>query len=239
MTDTSKKTELDREVDRKLEQHLRREMDEMMFAKMDMSEEAKRKVRERAREGTAPAGGRRFVLPRTWLAGAAALAAAAAIVAGVPALLQPDAPAPAESPIAGAPAAPGDAAGSQLSELKTTTLGSIEEARAAFGPELRAPSGAPQGYALTETVAVAQGDTVRDVIFTYASGDKTVTLSASRMPASFPADLFTKVDVGGAEGFVFEQPELVELFWTKDGVHYSIVGALTAEEALAFAASIE
>lgn len=108
--------------------------------------------------------------------------------------------------------------------------------------ELRVPIDLPEGFALSETVAVGlKGEPARDVIFTYLSGDssKTFSFAASRLPAAFPKEMFTSVDVDGAEGFVFEQPGLTELFWSDEGINYSIVGNLSAEQALLVASSLQ
>lgn len=250
-------------LDHKWRETLRKESDEMLFANMELSERVKQKVRQQA--AAEKTGRRGFVLPKAWIAGTAGLAAAAMLVVGYPMLQESVDPAPpveqpgeagttpgggavvsegtapgGEAPGLSGPSLGGGAAGSQLSDLTTTALSSVEEAKAAFGEGLRVPAAAPEGYALSETTAVGMaGEPARDVIFTYASGETTITFAASRMAPSFPTELFAPIDVGGAEGYVFEQPSLVELFWTVDGIHYSIVGPLTAAEATAIAESLQ
>jgi hypothetical protein len=51
--------------------------------------------------------------------------------------------------------------------------------------------------------------------------------------------MFAKTTVRGQDGYVFEQPELVELYWVENGVHYGIVGNLSAAEALQAAEAAE
>ncbi len=216
--------------------HLRREMDETLFSKIELNEEMKRKIRQQA---AAEKMERRFFIPRRWLTSAAALVAAVAIVVAYPMLQQSNAPAPEASAPGNLPSANEGSVGSGISELITTPLGSVEEAKASFGSELLVPNAAPEGFTLSEMVAVGMKDEpARDVNITYVSGDKTVTFSASRLPAAFPTELFTPTKVGGADGFIFEQPELTELYWVKDGIQYGLIAQLSAEETMKIAESV-
>lgn len=190
---------------------------------------------------------RRSLVPRSWRLGAAVAAVAILIGSGY-ALVQSQNQSqnqnlaiPGGQPSASQPSGgTGAASGSELSSLVTTPLSSAEDAKAAFGEDLRLPAAAPEGFELTERVAVGEaGQPARDIVLTYAAGDKTLTFSASRMTAAFPTDLFTPVQVGEADGFVFEQPELVELYWIVDSVQYSIVGPVSADSALQIAGSIQ
>ncbi|MFB9328915.1 hypothetical protein ACFFSY_23515 [Paenibacillus aurantiacus] len=223
--------------DQKLRRQFREESDEMLFSGMEMSQQLKRRIRQEA-------AGEKIERPRSlaksWKAGAAALAAAVMIVIAVPLVGQPRVPAPADNTAENVPPGQtnGGVAGSDLSRLTTTTLGSIEEAKAAFGEGLRLPADVPQGYALTEMVAVGMpGQPVRDILLTYTSGEQTVTFSASRMAPAYPAELFTKTKVGDADGAIFEQPGMTELFWSVDGVHYGVTGPITGEESMKVAQS--
>ncbi len=220
--------------DRNLRRHIREEADEIMFSHIRLSEEAKRTIRRQAAEDPA---GRRFARRKSWTIGSAALAAAVLIFAGYALLEQPSVPA--EPPVATAPPSGGGAAGSDLSRLISTPIGSPEEAKAAFGEGLRLPTEAPEGYTLSEIVAVGeQGKPARDVIFAYASGENVVTFVASRSPAAFPAELFSPTQVNGVDGFVYAQSGMTELFWMADGVQYSVTGPISAEAAMAVAESV-
>lgn len=224
-------------VDDRLRESFRQEADRTLFLQLDLSDEIKRNIR---RQASAVTTARRPVLPRTWITGAVALAAAIMIITGFPMLQHPAIPAPTEQTAEPPVSSNTGAAGSELSSLITTTLGSVDEARSAFGDGLHVPTALPSGFQLSEiTAAGEQGKPARDVIFAYVSGQDSFTFVASRMAAAFPQDLFTATKVGGADGFVFEQPELVELFWMQDGIQYSIVGNLSAEEALMAAESAQ
>ncbi|WP_027085117.1 hypothetical protein [Cohnella panacarvi] len=224
-------------VDNRLRESFRHEADKTLFMQMDLSYEMKRNIR---RQASALTAGRRPVLPRTWITGAVALAAAIMIITGFPKLQHPAIPAPTEQTAEPPSSSNTGATGSELSSLITTTLGSADEARAAFGDELHVPAALPDGFRLSEIVAAgAQGEPARDVVFTYVSGSESFTFVASRMAAGFPQELFTSAKVGGADGFVFEQPELVELYWSQDGIQYSIVGNLSAEQAMNTAESAQ
>ncbi|MDQ6421672.1 DUF4367 domain-containing protein [Paenibacillus sp. LHD-117] len=219
------------DIDRNMHHKIQKESDDILFTRMELSEQVKQKIRQQA---AAETGGRRFALPKSWIMGAAAaLVAAVILIAG---LQQPSAPG--EYPIDSVPPTNEGTVGSELSQLVTTSLASVEEARSAFGEGLLVPSFVPEGFALSEMAAVGlEGEPARDVLFTYNSGEKTVTFSTSRMPAVFPQELFSPTQVGGADGYVFEQPELVELYWMSDGVQYGIVGNLSAEDAMKLAES--
>lgn len=225
-------------MESKLRQQLQKESDDMLFSGLELSDSVKQKIREQA---AAEQKSRRFVLPKAWLAGAAGLVAVAVIVvAGLPMLQEPAAvPTPTDS--AGI-VLPGDGGttGSELSQLITTSFGTAEAAKTAFGPGVLAPRVAPEGFQLTEIAGVGMMDQpLRDLNFTYGSGDKTVTYSASRMPAAFPTDLFTLTEVGGVDGYIFEQAQFTELFWVVDGIQYSLAGPISGDEAMKVAESVE
>ncbi|RED55493.1 DUF4367 domain-containing protein [Cohnella lupini] len=229
------------DTDRNLRQQLRKESDEILFSPMELSDQAKRKIRQLA---VTEKVGRRFVFrKKTWIMGAAGLAAAFMIIAWLPMLQQPTVQAPAASPIeSSVPSNAGNAGttGSELSQLITTRLNTAEEAKAAFGPGLNAPTYLPEGYKLSDITAVGmKGEPARDVNFTYVSGEKTITFVASRMPAAFPEDLFSPTQVNGVDGLVFEQTNLTELFWVQSDIQYSVTGNVSADAALKIAESLE
>lgn len=223
--------------DNLLRERFRQEADQTLFVRMELSDEVRRRIRQQA---ALMKTARRTAWIRKWLTGAAALIAAVIIVSGMPTFERSAVPSPSEQPAESTSPNNGGAAGSELSSLTSTTLGSVEEAKAAFGPGLLLPTVVPNGFKIDEIVAAGvKGEPARDVIVTYASGEADFTFMASRMSASFPPDLFTPTKVGGGDGFVFEQPELVELYWMKDGIQYSVVGKLTADEAMKVAESAE
>ncbi|NBD28138.1 hypothetical protein [Paenibacillus glycinis] len=221
------------DMDAILRQQLREEADELLFSDMGLSDRVKRNIRQHV--GVEKVG-RRFVMPRMRVLGTAALAVAVMIVAGFLLLQRPDGPGPANG---GLPPANGGVAGSELSQLISTTLSSVEEAKAAFGAGLNVPKVLPEGYALSEIVSAGiKNEPVRDVVFTYVSGERTMTFLVSRAPAAFPKEMFTPTKVGGDEGFVFAQPTLTELYWTAGGVQYGITAPITADEAMKVAESV-
>ncbi|WP_165822463.1 DUF4367 domain-containing protein [Paenibacillus montanisoli] len=226
-------------TDRNMQKQLQAECDDVLFAGMELSEQLKQKIRQQTASVKKPS--RRFAFKRAWITATASLASATMLIAVVLMLQQPAVHSPANNQVGSVPPVTNDGtAGSELSELITTPLGSAEDAKAAFGPNLLVPSFVPDGYTLKEIVSVGmKGEPVRDVIFTYAAGEKTLTFTASRMPASFPADMFTATKVGSADGSIFEQPGLTELFWTVADVHYSITGNVTGDEAKKIAESAQ
>lgn len=176
---------------------------------------------------------------KAWIIGMSAVAAAAILIMGYPMMQQPTVPAPIQDPAGSVQPPIGGASGSQLSPLVTATLGSVEEAKAAFGDGLLVPNVMPEGYTLADIQTVSEGDVVRDVVITYATGDKAITFTASRNQAVFPADLFTKTEVNGFEGLVYEQPAFTELYWMESSIQYSIMGPITGEDAMKAAESAQ
>ncbi|GKU79423.1 DUF4367 domain-containing protein [Paenibacillus sp. L3-i20] len=227
------------DMERNLRQHLQKESDDMLFSKMELSDSVKQKIRKQA--AAEQRSRHRFVLPNAWLAGAAALIAVVVIVTGLPMLQEPAAvPTPTDNSSETVLPGNGGATGSELSQLITTPFGTAEAAKSTFGSGVHVPQVAPEGFKLTEIVGVGIKDQpLRDLNFTYGSGDKTVTFSASRMPAAFPTDLFTQTKVGGADGFIFEQAEFTELFWVVDGIQYGMSGPISGNEAMKVAESVE
>ncbi|SFI39999.1 protein of unknown function [Paenibacillus sp. UNC496MF] len=223
------------DADHKLGEQLRQELDETLFASLDFSERAKGEIRRRAAHEKT---GRRRAFPAWRRTGAAAAIAALLLVAAFLFARQPDAPAPGGQPGGAAPG--GSGYGSELSQLETKPLGSAEDAKKVFGPGLLVPSALPEGYALADIASTGKKDQpVRDVTFNYAtaSEDKTITFMVSRAPAAFPADMFSPTKVNGQDGYVFEQPTFVELYWTKDGIQYAVLGPITADAAMKIAES--
>lgn len=225
-------------IELELRGKLRKEADETLFAGANLSDSMKARIRKLA-AAEQPAK-RRFALPRAWIAGAAAVVAAVVIVAAWP--QQTEQSAGNDSPLTAAPSEslPADSGtiGSELSSLVTITLDSADAAAEAFGSGLHVPRVVPEGYTLANIVAVSeQGAQARDVVFTYASGDKSLTVSSSRLDPAFPKELFSQTKIGDHIAYVFEQPEMTELLWTVDGFHYSVVGNVTADEAVHIAES--
>ncbi|MBB3112702.1 hypothetical protein FHS18_004804 [Paenibacillus phyllosphaerae] len=226
------------DMDRKVQEQFRKEADEMLFSRMELSNRVKDNIRQQA---AAEKVTRRSAFPKRWYMAAGALAVAVMFVAGYPLLEQAADPAPVRNEAGGGPSVNegGTSTGTDLSALITTPLGSAEEAKTAFGSDLLLPGVTLEGYSLSEMVSVGmENEPVRDIIFTYVSGEKAVTFTASRMAAAFPQELFSKTQVSGAEGFVLEQETYTELFWTVDGVQYGISGPITGAEAMALAESL-
>ncbi|SEN95722.1 DUF4367 domain-containing protein [Paenibacillus sp. OV219] len=225
--------------DHKLGRQFREESDEMLFATVELSDQLKQKIRQQA---AVEKKRRMFIFSKAWMNGIAAMAAVVLIVAGILVFQGPSAQSPAQNQIGNVdvPSTNEGVTGSELSQLVTSNLNTVEEAQQAFGPGLLVPSELPEGFTLKEISAVGMaGELARDINFTYGSGDKTITYVVSRMQAAFPTDLFTKTQIGGNNGLIFEQPELTELYWMVDDVQYSIVGNLTGVEARKAAESVQ
>ncbi|SFS62931.1 DUF4367 domain-containing protein [Paenibacillus sp. BC26] len=219
------------DIDNQLRQQLREESDEILFNDMQLSNRLKASIRQEAAGRKSKSG---FIFKNKWTMG---IAAAVMLVAVFLIFGQQN---PGTNSADNVPSTNQGTSGTQLSQLITTQVSTIEEARAAFGPSMLVPDVIPEGYSLTGIVTVGMKDEpARDVILTYTSGEKTITYAVSRLTAAFPVDLFTKTQVSGSEAFVFEQPELVELYWLIDDIQYSITGPLSADQAMKVAESVK
>lgn len=129
--------------------------------------------------------------------------------------------------------------GSELSQLVTENPGSLEEAEAKLGAPIRLPEGMPAEYKLVEIASSGYpGEAAIRVHFQYETADGGyLTFSVDKQDATFPTDLFTDIDLGGATGQVFAQPALTELYWKVGELQYSLVGTLTETQAAALASS--
>ncbi|GBF77619.1 hypothetical protein PA598K_06176 [Paenibacillus sp. 598K] len=129
--------------------------------------------------------------------------------------------------------------GSQLSQLVTENPGSLEEAEAKLGAPIRLPEGIPAEYKLVEIASSGYpGEAAIRVHFQYETADGGyLTFSVDKQDATFPTDLFTDIDLGGATGQVFAQPALTELYWKFGELQYSLVGTLTEAQAATLASS--
>ncbi|REE67593.1 uncharacterized protein DUF4367 [Paenibacillus taihuensis] len=224
--------------DHKLREQLGKEIDEILFVKLEMGESLMQKIRQEA--ALEKPVRRKWEAAKSWKIAAAGIVAAVLIAIAVPLLGQPSSQTPVGNTTENVqPGQSNDGAvGSEVSHLKTTTLRSVEEAKTAFGEGLRLPAVIPDGYTLTEMEAVGMpGQPARDILFTYNLGEQTVVFSASRMETAYPPELFTKTKVGNVEGVEFEQPNMTELYWTVDDVHYGIIGPISGDEAMKMAES--
>ncbi|MFS0726763.1 hypothetical protein [Paenibacillus sp. 1P07SE] len=132
-----------------------------------------------------------------------------------------------------------DPGSSELSPLVTEQVGSLEEAEEKFGEPIRLPEAMPEGYELVEIAAVGYpGESPLRVHFQYESGeDGYLTFSVDKQDAVYPGDLFSAIDLGDAEGMIYAQPTLTELFWKVGDIQYSIVGTINEAQATALASS--
>lgn len=242
-----------KEFEEKWTRQYKQESDEVLFGKLEFDAKLKERVRQGVQASQSPAPSkRRSLLGRSkWAYGAAAAVVLLAIAISAPGLRDiagPSGPAVIEEPglVAEVPGNNGssstipDGAGSGLTQLKTVTVPTLEEAKQYFGADLLAPSLVPDSFSLARIEATGMEEQVKtQVVFFYQSADGEFTYAADRKEAVIPLEFFQPIEVNGADGYVFAQPNLTELYWLQDGIQYSIVGALTEEEALAVAASLQ
>lgn len=180
---------------------------------------------------------------RKWVTGMAAVVVAVGVGVSIP-MLNDSADPVVDNPGIAAisdPAAGGNAGGtSQLSELITTDVDTVEDADELFIGDLLAPDYIPEGYELVGLQAIGMDeDEATRVHFNYQSGEKPLTLTADTTEPAFNMDAFEDVEVNGATGHILAQTGLTELYWAADGVTYSIVGPVSEEEALKIAESMQ
>lgn len=238
--------------DKELSRKMKREANESLFEDMKFDSRMKNKVMQQA--GTSPTseGWKAWLATgrRKWTTAAASIALVAVMAISLPMLNSAD-PTPIADPPpitnpggtsgpAPDPAGSGSGIGSELSQLETVKVNTPEEAAALYGPELASPSYVPSGYELNGIeVTGMKGEAATRVHMNYESGDQAIQIMQNKQPFSFPMDSFKSIKVNGADGYVYEQPTLTELYWEVDGIQYSIMGPVSTEEALKIAESMK
>lgn len=142
------------------------------------------------------------------------------------------------------------AAGSQKSginlspaEVTTWELFSMEEAKTVFGSTLLLPSYIPAGFKLEKTYALGDMNTAHEVRMHYISEEQSFLIIESKAAVEEELKGYKKIEINGTEGYLrteaAEGGSETEIRWLADGVHCSVSGQITGEEAVKIAEAME
>jgi hypothetical protein len=120
-------------------------------------------------------------------------------------------------------------------------VGTYEEAKELFD-ELKVPSKLPSGFR-PDRLAVLEtaGGEVSKTIFTYTSDSSSFILMAERSELISGYEGYEQADINGIMGYIRSNDTALpdtELYWTDNGVKYSIIGSITGDDALNIASSM-
>lgn len=129
-------------------------------------------------------------------------------------------------------------------EIKT-----LEEARDSFGDAFLTPSYVPENYKLAYIRASGPDENTADrVVLNYSDGNRSFSVIQEKVSMQQELTGFKTVDINGIAGYLRALPvdagenkdvPGAEIHWFKEGVHYSITGSLTEDEAIRIASSME
>jgi hypothetical protein len=120
-------------------------------------------------------------------------------------------------------------------------VGTYAEAKELFD-ELKVPSKLPSGFR-PDRLAVLEtaGGEVSKTIFTYTSDSSSFILMAERSELISGYEGYEQADINGIMGYIRSNDTALpdtELYWTDNGVKYSIIGSITGNDALNIASSM-
>jgi len=121
-----------------------------------------------------------------------------------------------------------------------------------FGSAFLTPSYIPEGFQLAETSVTGTDEKNADkIILSYVAEERTFIITEERMTeaGTFPdneaIDINEAIDnsetvvINGTEGYRKADSSGSQVHWFKDGVHYSVSGQITVEEAVKVARSMK
>lgn len=121
---------------------------------------------------------------------------------------------------------------------------SLDEAGHSFGEGFLMPSHIPEGYGLSGIHASGKEMGQADmIILSYSSDERLIDITEEKTEMTGDFSGFEEVDINGVRGYVMSdnygaETYYTQLFWTDDGIMYTISGALTREEAIEIARSM-
>lgn len=125
----------------------------------------------------------------------------------------------------------------------------LEEARDRFGDAFLKPSYIPGNYKLDRIRVSGPDENIADkVVLSYHDGDRSFSIIEEKDSVQQELTGYKTVDINGVTGYVRVLPydmgvnkeaSGIEIHWFKEGVHYSITGLLTEDEAIKTASSMD
>lgn len=126
-------------------------------------------------------------------------------------------------------------------KTKKWALGLPEEAQKAFGTEFLTPEYIPKSFQREGIQAFGQDEQNADkIILNYFDGTQSFLIIEEKIekPNSFTG--YKSIDINDTNGYVKNESKLdTEVHWYKEGVHYSVAGQISEEEAIKVALSMK
>lgn len=122
------------------------------------------------------------------------------------------------------------------------------EAETVFGDAFLLPAYIPENYKLAEVHASGDGNTAYKIVLTYFAGERPLLIIEDKTERRLGFAGYKQVDINGTAGYSKPEPAGeessagdpdTEVHWFKNGVHYSVFGRITEEEAVKIAASMK
>jgi len=134
---------------------------------------------------------------------------------------------------------PSDSTDSPKGELKTWLPDTIEQARLQFGDAFLVPAYLPEGFSLDSISASGyREEAAEEVILYYAKKEEVFSIIQDKTATGGRYNGYEEVDINGVKGYIKHGDGTV-LFWIANGVHYSISGQISKDEAVETARSLK
>ncbi len=120
---------------------------------------------------------------------------------------------------------------------------SLEEAERSFGEGFLIPYYIPEGYKQIGIYASGTESGTVKIIINYSADEQFFAIVEQKTEEVRESSGFEAVDINGTEGYVMSDNAgtitYTQLYWSDDGVMYTISGAMTKEEAVRIARSMK
>jgi len=147
---------------------------------------------------------------------------------------------------------PGENNNNTSIEFNTVTkwqIKTLDDAKKRFGDSFIVPSHIPENFELDKIQGTGTEDLLANkIVLNYSSGDKLFLVIQEKTIMQLGFVDFKEIEINGTKGYL--KPNLLEndkniknldteLHWFKDGIHYSVMGLITEQEAIKIAESMK
>lgn len=134
-------------------------------------------------------------------------------------------------------------------EEKSWAIDTFDDAKRNFGNAFLVPTYIPEDYDIEEITAsgLEEGNASK-IIINYFLESKSFFIIQEKIQIENELVNYEKVDINGTIGLLkenilisnkYENTINTELYWSRDGIHYSITGLITQEDAIKIARSMK
>lgn len=134
-------------------------------------------------------------------------------------------------------------------EEKSWAIDTFDDAKRNFGNAFLVPTYIPEDYDIEEITAsgLEEGNASK-IIINYFLESKSFLIIQEKIQIENELVNYEKVDINGTIGLLkedilisnkYENTINTELYWSRDGIHYSITGLITQEDAIKIARSMK